>query len=246
MPVIVPPRTEFADLAGDYLRGVQTGQSIAAARQRIDAENARTQMEAQARQQTLQEETLRRNAQLQTEAAYRKTQLALEQQRLDAAAQINAAKTHEAAMVLADKQGFAADLAGGMPVEQALYRHPRISSPAAVESARRDALNLGDQRIKLAQQRAEQEAQRIKIAQDKAAAVPEIKGTVIQRDDQGREIGSIRGNLSQVQTQAGTNAPPMMRPPVEKVRVKDPKGKTGLVPAENLQKFLDNGYTRVQ
>ncbi len=246
-----PPWLDAPDLAGNYLKGLQIGSQVAEANARISAEQTRTAMEAQARQQTLQSEHLLQQQRLATETAYRKTELNLQQARLAEVAKVNAAKTREAALVLADKQGFAADLAGGMPLEQALYRHPRISSPAAVESAQKAALDLGTQRLNLRKSELELQTAREERAAAKAAKPPELKGTY-KATGEDNSTTEVTGPLDQLQDRFGTNLPPSMRRkagPVDngqKIRVKGPDGKTGFVPSENLEKFLANGYTRVQ
>lgn len=206
MPITVPPWLDAPDLAGNYLKGLQIGSQVAEANARISAEQTRAQMEAQARQQTLESEHLIQQQRLATETAYRKTELNLQQARLAEVAKVNAAKTREAALVLADKQGFAADLAGGMPLEQALYRHPRISSPAAVESAQKAALDLGSQRLALRKSELDLRQQQEDRAAAKAAKPPELKGTF--KDASGAEVA---GPLNELQDQFGTNLPASMQ-----------------------------------
>jgi hypothetical protein len=155
-----------ADLGSLYLQGLHTAASIASERQRIAAERQRTEMEAQARAATEQRISLESQAQLQTQKAYHDAQLSMRQHQLEQAAQINAQRTREAALKMADESGFADDIKKGMSIEAALYRHPRVSSPANVLQAHKQALDLGSQRLELSKQRlaektqADQERQR--------------------------------------------------------------------------------------
>jgi hypothetical protein len=132
---------------------MQLGAALAQEQQRLAAEEHRTQMEAQARQENLQRETQMQQARLATETAYHTAELGLQKSRLEETARATAARTQQAGAVLAqrkaeadakaqdaaarmaDQQGFATDLAGGMPVDKALFRHPRLTTPAAAVAA---------------------------------------------------------------------------------------------------------------
>ncbi len=252
MPVIQPAFLRPPDLAGDYTRGLAIGAQVKESQQRIAAEQARTQMEAKIHADVLNNEKLVQQQRLATETAYRNTQLELQKARLDEAAKVNAAKTREAALVLADKHGFAQDLQAGMPLEQALYRHPRISSPAAVESAQKAALDLGTQRLNLRKSELDLQQQREDRAAAKAAKPPELKTRVTYKPGQDTPDVETEGPISQMQQQFGTNLPATLQGRAtgdatgRKIRVKGPDGKTGFVPSENLEQFLANGYTRLQ
>lgn len=141
-PWLNPP-----DIAAEYSKGVQIGASIGQEQARLQAEHERTLMEAQARAESAKQQALQAQARIQTEAAYRTATLGLQQQRLQDAKAENDAKTKEAALKLADQQGFAADMKSGMKIEDALFRHPRLSTPAAAGSAKKSDEDLGSQRL---------------------------------------------------------------------------------------------------
>lgn len=146
----MPPPTPWLnppDIAGSYERGLSIGASIGEEQARLQAEHERTIMESQAREQATKQSALTAEARIKTEAAYRTANLGLQQARLQDAAAVNAAKTKEAALKMADQQGFAADLKSGMKIEEALYRHPRLSTPASAVAAHKDTLDLGSQRL---------------------------------------------------------------------------------------------------
>lgn len=188
MAVIIPPWLKAPDLAADYTRGLQIGTQVAEAQARISAENTRTAMESQARQQTLQQEHLTQQTRLATETAYKKTQLQLESQRLSEVAKVNAQKTQDAAMALADRQGLYSDLQGGMDPVQAHLRHPRASSVVNVETAQRMAMDLGDQRLALSKQKFEEQKRK---DEEKQARMEKIGETSIKepvRDAKGKIV----------------------------------------------------------
>lgn len=171
--IVMPPWLKAPDLAEDFTRGLQIGTQAAEARARIAAENTRTSMEAQARQQTLQQEHQMQQARLATETAYKKTQLQLESDRLAEVERVNALKTREAALTLADRQGLYADLQGGMDPVQAHLRHPRASSVANVENAQKAALDLGNRNLMLRQQEFAERQAKDQAARDKMMEIGE-------------------------------------------------------------------------
>lgn len=135
--------------------------------QRLQAENVRTQAEAQARAATLKREQTMQQQELATRTAYQQAQIGLKKQQLDQVAQMNAAKTKAAAAKLQDQHGFATDIAGGMNIEQALFRHPTLSTPQAAIAAHKDSLDLGQQRLDLSRQRLEDAQQNFEARQNK-------------------------------------------------------------------------------
>lgn len=146
---LIPPWLQPPDIAGSYIQGLHIGASIGEEEARLQAENVRTQMEYQARAETQKQEALRQQARLQTETAYRTATLGLRQQALQDAAAVNVAKTRDAALKLADQQGFATDLKSGMSMQDALYRHPRISTPASAVAAKKSDEDLASSRLDL-------------------------------------------------------------------------------------------------
>lgn len=191
------------DLGEEYLRGVQIGVDVKQAKARLQAENQRlaveqqrTQMEAQARADTLQRQQQMENARIQTEAAYKQAQIGLKKQQLDQVEQLNAIKTRDAAMKVADQQGFASDLAGGMPIEQALFRHPRLSSPAAAIAAHKDALDMAGQRLDLAKQKLDQQKEEFEERQN-SKDKPVVIGRTVSKslNDEGIETGYTEKNI---------------------------------------------------
>lgn len=200
------------DVAGDYLKGVSIGASIAEARQRIAAEQTRTLMEAQARSTTNERESQLEQARLQTLTAYRTEQLGLHKQQLEQAAQINAARTKEAALKMADQHGFAADLANGVPMEQALYRHPRLSTPSAAVAAHKAGLDATEAKLDLSRQRLELRQQ--EFERKKNAVKPEKIGTMDiplptpTGQDFAPTVKGVPLNSPLINSIMGTNAPP--------------------------------------
>ncbi len=199
-PWLNPP-----DIAAEYSKGVQIGASIGQEQARLQAEHERTLMEAQAREQATKQQALQAQARIQTEAAYRTATLGLQQQRLQDAKAENDAKTKEAALKLADQQGFAADLRGGMKIEDALYRHPRLSTPASAVAAHKDALDLGSQRLDLRQQQVDLQERALtdrentqavppKAPAAKSGSLPLPDGGTVRADDRPPSSGATPVN----------------------------------------------------
>ena len=97
-----------ADLAGEYLKGVQTAGQIRAEQQRLDAEAQQTAMKLQAASQEsnarlqqqakqLQEEHAIQQQRIAVSQSYNQQKAALRKQQLDQVAQVNAQKTASAA-----------------------------------------------------------------------------------------------------------------------------------------------------
>lgn len=153
------------DLGAEYLHGMSAAASIAEAHQRLSAERERTQMEAQAREQTEQRITLEETARRQTQTAYKDASLALQQQRLQQAAQQHAAAAREAALKISDMHAAAADYASGQFTdEQVMYRHPRAWSYVG-------SVNEEHRKAKLA----DLSGERLDLNRQKAAAAAEAK-----------------------------------------------------------------------
>lgn len=199
------------DVAGDYLKGVSIGASIAEARQRIAAEQTRTMMEAQARAVTNERETQLEQARLQTETAFKNEQLGLRKQQLEQAAQINAQRTRDAALKMADQHGFAADLKSGMPIEQALYRHPRLSTPSAAVAAHKAGLDVSEERLQLSRDRLDLQQKEFERKRD--AVKTEKIGTMDiplptpKGEFTGPTIKGVPLNSPVINQVMGTNAP---------------------------------------
>ena len=194
MALEIPPWLHgVGDLGEDYTRALQVGAQVKESKQRLAAEQQRTEMESQARAATLDREKQMESARLQTEKAYHQAQIGLRQQQLDQVAQVNAAKAKDAALKMADQQGFAKDLAGGMPIEQALFRHPRLSSPAAAIAAHKDQLDMAGQRLDLAKQKLDMQRQQIEDKQN-AAPKPVRTGEIVTpvMDEEGTQTGTKR------------------------------------------------------
>lgn len=178
------------------MRGLQVGAQVKESKARLAAEQQRTEMEAQARAATLQREQQMEQARLQTQKAYEQAQIGLRQQRLDQIEQVNAARTKDAALKMADQKGFADDLAGGMPIEQALFRHPRLSSPAAAIAAHKDQLDMAGQRLDLAQKKLEEQKREFEERQQ-SKQKPVVVGRQVTKslNDEGTETGYTEKNI---------------------------------------------------
>jgi hypothetical protein len=189
MATEIPPWLQPPDIAGQYAHGLQLGVSLAQEQQRLAAEEHRTQMEAQVRQQSLQHETLMQQARLQTETAYHAAELGMQRDRLNQAAQATEARTAHAGAVLAqrtkiqdaraaaaaakmaDQDGFAKDLAVGMPVEQALYRHPHLTTPAAAIQAHKAAQDTTGERLELSKRRLDLQERVLKARENRPGKI---------------------------------------------------------------------------
>lgn len=210
MPIVIPPWLKAPDLAEDYTRGLQIGTQAAEARARISAENTRTTMEAQARQQTLQQSHLLEQARLATETAYKKTQLQLESERLAEVERVNAFKTREAALTLADRQGLYTDLQSGMDPVQAHLRHPRASSVANVENAQKAALDLGNRNLALRQQEFAERQAKNEAERNKMIEIGTERTTEPIRDEKGRDTGKQKVTERKI---FGQREPPVQNQP---------------------------------
>lgn len=218
MPII-PPWLQAPDVAGDYAKGLALGTQAAEAKQRLQAEQARTAMEAQLRSQMIERQTRMEQARLQAQTAYHQQQLELRNQRLQQFQQVNDAHLKDTALKAADQQGFAQDLAGGMSVEQALYRHPRLTTPGAAVAAHKDTLDEAGSALGLRQQGLDLAAKRLEMQQQALQdreARPDKIGTMdipLPAPPGGNvfETPTLKGvplDSALINQVMGTNAPP--------------------------------------
>jgi hypothetical protein len=228
MATEIPPWLQPPDIAAQYAHGLQLGASLAEAQQRLAAEEHRTQMEAQLRQQTLQHETQMQQARLQTETAYHTAELGMQKDRLAQAAQIAGERTAHAAAVLeqrkkiqdakaadaaakmADQDGFAKDLAGGMSVEQALFRHPHLTTPTAAIAAHTAALDSTGDRLGLAKRRLdlEERVQNFRETKPDKSGTMDIPLPTPTGEFTGPTLKGIPVDSPLINRVMGTNAPP--------------------------------------
>lgn len=202
----LPSWLQPADVAGEYARGLQIGNSIASERNRLAAENQRTQMEYQARQETQKQEALRSNAILQQSKARSDAELGLQQARLDEVQKMNAIKTQDAARKLATQTQFNNLLKAGVPVEKAIYMSG-AGGPSQVIGAQK----IGQQEQNLALRTRAENRLEGEAATKANKPVPDLKGTYKVPDDQGG--GLVTGPLGALQQRFGTNLPPVMQDP---------------------------------
>lgn len=163
-----PPWLKAPDLAADWLHGVALGQQAAEARQRLQAEQTRTAMEAQARSESLQRQTLEEQQRIEVSKAYRDAEIGLQQQRLQQIQQQNAQKTWAAAVKLHQQTTFNKVYQDTGDVQKALFASG-MGTPQNVLAARKDVEDLGSQRLA---QRQEALKFREKEYQDKLAKKP--------------------------------------------------------------------------
>lgn len=210
------------NIAAEYLRGLEIGSHISQEHRRLQFEREQLDQRAQQAADELEQRTQAQMAvqtreaqdnaaRLQVSKAYHEAQLGLRGQRLAQFAQANAAKTQEAARRMADQKGFADDLKGGMTVEQALYRHPSLTTPKTALDAKKASSDLSAERMGLSERR-------IALAERKATNAenrPEKTGTM---DFPIKQPGSTEWNVPQakgipldsplINQLMGTNAPP--------------------------------------
>ena len=153
--VAIPSWLEAPDTAGAYLHGLQIGTGVAEARARNQQQQAQSQMESSIRMQQIEKQSELQKARLQTEAAYRDTQLELRNRQLGQVEQMNAMRTQQAAMKLADQQKFSQLIGGGMSVREALAQVPSMATPQAVIGAEKQASDLEGEKLDLRKQGAQ-------------------------------------------------------------------------------------------
>lgn len=93
-----------ADLAGDYLRGVETGAQIKEARQRLDVQQQETQARLQQAAAQQQQQHAVEQQRIAVTQAYHQQEAELKKRQLDEAAAMNAQKTAAAARAFQAKQ----------------------------------------------------------------------------------------------------------------------------------------------
>lgn len=164
MPVIP---TWLEEPANKYLEGFKIGTSIAQERARLNAENLRTQQQAQFQQQNLQRESQMESQRLNVEQAYRQIETDLQKQRLAEAEKVNSAKMQESAQKIAHQIGFNKAVAGGADVMTALHQFP-LANAATYTAAQRDVADLGNKRLEQENLRTKLEQDRLGLEQEKA------------------------------------------------------------------------------
>jgi hypothetical protein len=214
MPAIVMPEwLKSPNVAADYARGLATGAQVGEASARLQAEERRANMAAQAHQEQLQQQTALQEARIQTEKAYHQEQLGLQQARLDEVAKMNQAKTAEAAAKLASMQKFNA-LAPKLGTARAMFE-AGIGTPALAmgaeraqqtETDRTKAMGLRERAVKVSEAREAREA-----AKPPTGAKGLTATYNLPTDLEGKSPGSVRGPLSDLQERFGTNLPPAMQ-----------------------------------
>lgn len=253
------------DLGAEYLSGMRTAASIANERTRLSQERAHAEMEAQSHAAVENRLALENQARLQTVKAYHDAELGIRQQRLEQAAAINQQKVREEALKMADQHGFANDLASGMPIEQALFRHPRLSSPSAALAAHRQSLDRTADRIDIAKRNLDLRGRELGDREAHEVREREKGSGIVGLDTTGgltlRNVESMSGPGQALIHEKGTNLPPEVRasllrpgtPPLatpnpsgKTVRVKHPDGKSGFIPVSNLPAALKQGYTEIK
>ena len=204
------------DIAEAYLHGIEVARAGADARQRLALERTKIQQEAQARSAQLAQQTQAENAtnqrqmyeqqaRLQTQAAYHDAEIALAQERINVHAQAAAEKSKAAALKMADQHGFADDLAKGMPIEQALYRHPN-ASPASAIAAHKDTLDLASGRLEVAKKNLELRGKELEMKQGKAPRAVRT-GYTEKTDEEGNKSVDYKYGLPPGVAPPGQAAP---------------------------------------
>lgn len=209
MPVTSLPWIQGADPAGQFARGLQLSQSLAMERNRLAAENQRTQMEFQARKATQDQENQREDARLRQEKAYHDAQIQVQQAKLVDAQKATALKVRNAAAQMAAIHKFAAVNAAHPELSMAekLAMVPELSTPQAVLRATQIDLEGKNQKMRERQETRLEDELKYKMA--KGEAPPHVTHTVT--DKQGNPIDKVTGSIGQLQGLFGTNLPPELR-----------------------------------
>lgn len=210
------------NIAAEYLRGLEIGSHISQQHRQLDFEREKLEQQANQAQAELESRTRAQmavqereaqesNARLQTAKAYHEAQIGLRKERLGQFAQANAQKTQQAATKMADQKGFADDLAKGLTVEQALFRHPSLTTPAMAISAHKAANDLTQQKVDLS-------TRRLELAERTATDRENKPGKIGTLDIPIKQAGSTEWNVPQakgipldsplINQLMGTNAPP--------------------------------------
>lgn len=106
------------DLGGSFIGGansmtalIQAGNQLKLGREKIAADMAQANMEAQAKQQALQSQALRDEQELRVKDQYQQSMLGMKQRELDQAQEMVNLKTQEAAQQFQAQQGFQQEMA---------------------------------------------------------------------------------------------------------------------------------------
>lgn len=182
MPIEIPSWLHAPDVAADYAKGLALGSQVAEASQRLQAENTRTQMEAQARAQSLKREQTMQQQELATKKAYQDAQVGLKKQQLDQIGAMNAAKMKAAAGHIAALHKYGSLVGGGMSHQDALFQVPELATPQNLASAQKTDEDLGSQRLELSRQRLEFQQQQGEARRNKPVEVGEQENTTTDSD----------------------------------------------------------------
>lgn len=177
MPVIAP-WLKAPNLAEDWLQGVALGQRATEAQQRLQEERNRVALESQIHAQTLQQRAVEDQQRLAVTKAYHEQEIGLAQQRLQEVQQQNAAKVQDAAMKLQRQTQFNKIYRDTGDVQQALFASG-LGTPSNIMAARKDALDLGSDRLKLSQERLQMQEAAAKAKADKGVAPRRIGEKVV-------------------------------------------------------------------
>lgn len=180
MAVTSLPWLKPAEEAENYLRGLQVGQQAAEASARLQEQQARVAMEAQAHQETLQQRSLEDAQRIQVSKAYHDAEIGLQQQRLEEVRQEAAQKTRTAAAKLSQQLKFNQVYKDTGDVQQALFES-NMGTPQNIIAARRNVEDLGSQRTELSRQRLQMQQEQFAAKQAKAA-VPRRIGEKVTTD----------------------------------------------------------------
>lgn len=247
------PDTSWQNYPGTaqiMLEAARLGQQVSQEKQRLQQEQVNAQMEAQARADAQQQENLRNQARIQTEKAYHQQEIQLRQQQLDQAAQVQAQKLKSAARTAMAHQKLNGLLQQGVPLEKALLQVPELATPQNLLESHKQGLDLGTQRLEQRKQEfAEKQAENQRRADAAANKQVELGEETTEESTPSTDTTpgtrkTVRRKIFGQPDGSGLTPPPIKA--TGKVRVKGPDGKSGLVPAENLDQFLQHGYTRVQ
>lgn len=216
------PWLKAPDLAQDWLHGVALGQQAAQASQRLQAEQARTAMEAEARSESLQRQMLEEQQRIAVSKAYKDAELGLRQQQIQAIQQQNAEKTRAAAMKLHQQTTFNNVYKDTGDVQKALFASG-MGTPSNVLAARKDVEDLGSQRLAQTQEALEFREREAEAKAGKKPVPRRIGEKTVTDPISGDKTTSYQ--FEQPDVPASTNAPGKAAK-----RFKWDAAKAGLVP----------------
>jgi hypothetical protein len=228
------PWLKPADPADEFLRAYQVGAAVKEASNRLTQEQNRLEMEAQAKQATLQQTAALETQKIANQKAYQQQEIGIRQLGLENAAKAVAIKGAQAAQRLAAQNKFNSLVASGVSPEKAMFQSglgtPQIA--AEYDKSRSSAAS--------ASARAAIDAERLR--QSAARGVLQSSETVTDPQNSANK----RTTYNRVPLTATAPPLPAGSATPSKVRVKNKDGKTGTIPASQLQDALDAGYTQVQ